>query len=53
MITAGRIGSHARIPDTPDAITSGDILADAFANPSEVLDVHLESLQSQSQCGSG
>lgn len=32
-------------PDVPDIITSGDTLAAAFANASEALDLHLESLQ--------
>ncbi len=32
-------------PDVPDIITSGDSLAQAFANACEALDVHLESLQ--------
>jgi predicted RNase H-like HicB family nuclease len=32
-------------PDLPDIITSGDTLAQAFANACEALDVHLESLQ--------
>jgi predicted RNase H-like HicB family nuclease len=31
--------------DMPDIITSGDTLAEAFANACEALDVHLESLQ--------
>jgi predicted RNase H-like HicB family nuclease len=31
--------------DLPDVITSGDTLAEAFANACEALDVHLESLQ--------
>jgi predicted RNase H-like HicB family nuclease len=32
-------------PDIPEIITSGDTLADAFANACEALDLHLESLQ--------
>ena len=32
-------------PDFPDIITSGDTLAEAFANACEALDLHLESLQ--------
>ena len=32
-------------PDIPDIITSGDTLAEAFANACEGLDLHLESLQ--------
>jgi predicted RNase H-like HicB family nuclease len=32
-------------PDVPDIITSGDSLAQAFANACEALDLHLESLQ--------
>lgn len=32
-------------PDIPDIITSGDTLAEAFANACEALDLHLESLQ--------
>ena len=35
----------ADFPDLPDIITSGDTLADAFANACEALDLHLESLQ--------
>lgn len=31
--------------DFPDIITSGDTLAEAFANACEALDLHLESLQ--------
>ncbi len=31
--------------DLPDIITSGDTLAEAFANACEALNVHLESLQ--------
>ena len=31
--------------DFPEIITSGDTLADAFANACEALDLHLESLQ--------
>jgi predicted RNase H-like HicB family nuclease len=31
-------------PDVPDIITSGDTLAEAFANACEALDLHLESL---------
>ena len=34
-----------RFPDLPDLITSGDTLAEAFANACEALDLHLESLQ--------
>jgi predicted RNase H-like HicB family nuclease len=32
-------------PDIPDIITSGDTLAEAFANACEALDLHIESLQ--------
>ena len=32
-------------PDFPEIITSGDTLAEAFANACEALDLHLESLQ--------
>ncbi len=32
-------------PDVPEIITSGDTLAEAFANACEALDLHLESLQ--------
>ena len=32
-------------PDLLDIITSGDTLAEAFANACEALDLHLESLQ--------
>jgi predicted RNase H-like HicB family nuclease len=32
-------------PDIPDIITSGDTLAEAFANACEALDLHLESLE--------
>lgn len=32
-------------PDLPDIITSGDKLAEAFANACEAVDLHLESLQ--------
>lgn len=32
-------------PDVPDIITSGDSLAEAFANACEALDLHLESLK--------
>jgi predicted RNase H-like HicB family nuclease len=32
-------------PDLPDIITSGDTLAEAFANACAALDLHLESLQ--------
>lgn len=32
-------------PDIPDIITSGETLAEAFANACEALDLHLESLQ--------
>jgi predicted RNase H-like HicB family nuclease len=32
-------------PDFGDIITSGDTLAEAFANACEALDLHLESLQ--------
>ena len=32
-------------PDLPDIITSGETLAEAFANACEALDLHLESLQ--------
>jgi predicted RNase H-like HicB family nuclease len=32
-------------PDLPDIITSGDSLAEAFANACEAVDLHLESLQ--------
>lgn len=32
-------------PDIRDIITSGDTLAEAFANACEALDLHLESLQ--------
>lgn len=35
----------ADFPDLPDIITSGDTLAEAFANSCEALDLHLESLQ--------
>jgi predicted RNase H-like HicB family nuclease len=31
--------------DLPEIITSGDTLAEAFANACEALDVHVESLQ--------
>ena len=31
--------------DFPEIITSGDTLAEAFANACEALDLHLESLQ--------
>jgi predicted RNase H-like HicB family nuclease len=31
--------------DFPDIITSGQMLAEAFANACEALDLHLESLQ--------
>ncbi len=31
-------------PDFPDIITSGDTLAEAFANACEALDLHLESM---------
>lgn len=31
-------------PDVPEIITSGDSLAEAFANACEALDLHLESL---------
>ena len=31
--------------DIPEVITSGETLAEAFANACEALDVHLESLQ--------
>ena len=31
--------------DIPEIITSGETLAEAFANACEALDVHLESLQ--------
>lgn len=31
-------------PDVPDIITSGQTLAEAFANACEALDLHLESL---------
>lgn len=31
-------------PDIPEIITSGDSLAEAFANACEALDLHLESL---------
>jgi antitoxin HicB len=34
-----------RFPDIPEIITSGDTLAEAFANACEALDLHLESLQ--------
>jgi len=33
------------IADSPEIITSGDTLAEAFANACEALDLHLESLQ--------
>jgi antitoxin HicB len=32
-------------PDFPEIITSGETLAEAFANACEALDLHLESLQ--------
>jgi predicted RNase H-like HicB family nuclease len=32
-------------PDVREVITSGDSLAEAFANACEALDLHLESLQ--------
>jgi len=32
-------------PDLPDIITSGETLAEAFANACEAVDLHLESLQ--------
>jgi len=32
-------------PDFPGIITSGDTLAEAFANACEALDLHLESMQ--------
>ncbi len=32
-------------PEVPEIITSGDSLAQAFANACEALDLHLESLQ--------
>jgi predicted RNase H-like HicB family nuclease len=32
-------------PDFPEIITSGEMLAEAFANACEALDLHLESLQ--------
>ncbi len=32
-------------PDIPDIITSGETLAEAFANACDALDLHLESLQ--------
>jgi predicted RNase H-like HicB family nuclease len=32
-------------PDVPEIITSGDTLAEAFANACEALDLHLDSLQ--------
>lgn len=32
-------------PDLPEIITSGDTLAEAFANACEAVDLHLESLQ--------
>lgn len=32
-------------PDLPEIITSGDTLAQAFANACEALDLHLESLE--------
>ena len=32
-------------PDLPDIITSGNTLAEAFANACEAADLHLESLQ--------
>ena len=32
-------------PDFPDIITSGETLADSFANACEALDLHLEGLQ--------
>jgi predicted RNase H-like HicB family nuclease len=31
-------------PDFPDIITSGETLAEAFANACEALDLHLESM---------
>ncbi|MCX7109468.1 MAG: type II toxin-antitoxin system HicB family antitoxin [Proteobacteria bacterium] len=34
-----------RFSDLPDIITSGETLAEAFANACEALDLHLESLQ--------
>ena len=36
-------------PDMEDIITSGDTLAEAFANGCEALDLHLESLQKLGQ----
>ena len=36
-------------PDIPALITSGDTLAEAFANACEGLDLHLESLQKLDQ----
>ena len=36
-------------PDIPEIITSGDTLAEAFANACEALDLHLESLQKLGQ----
>jgi predicted RNase H-like HicB family nuclease len=35
--------------DIPEIITSGDSLAEAFANACEALDLHLESLQKLGQ----
>jgi len=32
-------------PDLPDIITSGDTLAEAFANACEAADLHVENLQ--------
>ena len=38
--------SHSvSFPDFPDIITSGQSLAEAFANACEALDLHLESLR--------
>ena len=46
------VSYHARepafvvdFPDWPAIITSGETLAEAFANACEALDLHLESLQ--------
>jgi predicted RNase H-like HicB family nuclease len=36
-------------PDIAEIITSGDTLADAFANACEALDLHLETLQKLGQ----
>lgn len=36
-------------PDFPGIITSGETLADAFANACEALDLHLESMQKLGQ----